>query len=68
MPIYVFKCIHCGKLDELVLNTKDRNSTQVCDCGGRMKRLVTCANFNMNPEKMGVYTNDGRFVEGHFEK
>lgn len=68
MPIYVFKCKHCGSVDELLLNVSELDNKQKCSCGGDMKRLVTCANFNMNPEKMGVYTDQGRFVEGHFEK
>ena len=68
MPIYVFKCKHCGLLDELILKPSQINSTQVCSCGGDMKRLVTCANFKMDSFKSGVYTDQGKFVEGRFEK
>lgn len=68
MPLYVFKCKHCGLVDELLLKVSELNSRQECSCGGDMRRLVTSSHFNMNPEKFGVYTNEGRFVEGHFEK
>lgn len=70
MPLYPFVCMDCGYEEDLILSVKDWKVKKMkCPkCGGRWVRLVTKANFRMDGNKMGIYTDEGKFVEGHFER
>lgn len=43
MPLYDGQCERCGKVQEFFTCIKDLSKAQ-CDCGGRLKVIITRAN------------------------
>ena len=54
MPQYVHQCQECGKVVEHLLPIKARNKKMICECGGRMKRLIS----RFSPNVWGPMTLD----------
>lgn len=49
MPIYLWSCVKCEKLWELMVKLKDFDKEIECpECGEKMKRLVTPVRFKIN--------------------
>lgn len=41
MPIYEFRCTHCGAVAEVFRKADDRNDAETCQCGEDMARVFT---------------------------
>lgn len=39
MPIYQFRCVECGSVQEPILPMEDRNEPRTCKCGGVERRI-----------------------------
>ena len=46
MPMYEYKCSHCGHVTECLRKVEERNNALHCEkCGARMNLLVSGGNF-----------------------
>jgi putative FmdB family regulatory protein len=58
MPIYDFRCENCQRVKENFAKIEER--TMICDCGGKMNRLISrnyCVHSDLKPyidEHIGV--------------
>jgi putative FmdB family regulatory protein len=48
MPIFEFKCYHCGDVFERLLNPSEIDEVQTCECGYSAKKLVSSPSFKVN--------------------
>ena len=47
MPIYIYECPACWRIDERVIAMADRDEPQQCECGATLTRKLTSAAFRM---------------------
>lgn len=56
MPIYEYKCLHCGKHHEIMCKITDRPLSKCPDCSGKMKKMISNTSFVL--KGTGWYATD----------
>jgi len=56
MPIYEYKCLACGSVQEFIQKFSDRPKTKCPDCGGRLEKLISSTAFVLKGS--GWYVTD----------
>ncbi len=56
MPIYEYKCNHCGRIIELMQKFSDKPLARCPSCGGRVTRLISNCSFQL--KGTGWYVTD----------
>jgi len=47
MPIFIYECSTCWRIEERILPAEQRDVPQACECGMPLQRKVTAAGFRM---------------------
>lgn len=70
MPMYTYKCAHCGAEAEHVVKYDERDAERCCDvedCPGKLVRAgVELTRLGKPAYQMQAVLGDGRHVRGHF--
>lgn len=56
MPIYQFKCVKCGRVEERILTLREREEQQKCECGAALQQLISRTAFTLKGR--GFHLND----------
>ena len=56
MPIYEYECEECKRAIELFQKISDPPDKYKCECGGKLKRLISNSSFILKGS--GFYAND----------
>jgi putative FmdB family regulatory protein len=53
MPIYEYRCLACGRVNEFLAGMGEKSDPLVCrECGGKgFERLMSSSNFSMGSRK-----------------
>lgn len=57
MPIYEYRCPDCKREKEVIQSFKDSDTSQRCECGGVMRKLIS-----LPRPAVIIVTNRGRLV------
>jgi len=61
MPTYQYQCPACGETKERVQRITDQPVRIQCECGTRMRRIISATNFVLNGKG---WARDGYSKEG----
>ena len=64
MPIYEYRCLHCGKVSEIFLRSPDSQDVECPSCGGKDMEKLLSASYAI---RMGSSTS-GRTCCGRTER
>jgi putative FmdB family regulatory protein len=56
MPIYEYKCVSCGQVDEHLMRFSDPDPTECTKCGSSVQKIVSQTSFSLKGE--GWYVTD----------
>lgn len=46
MRFFEYKCTDCGEKKDFFENYEDKEKEHLCECGGKMKRIISAPNFS----------------------